>query len=129
MTQEISDNDLIKEVYLRSLDWKRVDNNSVIPRYERLVGSKPDSVGYYYGRTVVKMTATVGRFIDNYYAVIIFESIDSGTASINGPQEDIEKATRRLYSIKDAFSKIEFIPSEEEISSMISKTGMWLELP
>ena len=129
MTQEISDNDLIKEVYLRSLDWKRVDSNSIIPRYERLVGSKPDSVGYYYGRTVVKMTATVGRFIDNYYAVIIFESIDSGTASINGPQEDIEKATRRLYSIKDAFSKIEFIPSEEEIKSMISKTGMWLELP
>ena len=129
MTQEISDNDLIEEVYLRSLDWKRVDDNSITPRYERLIGSKPDSVGYYYGRTVVKMIATVGRFGDFYHALIIFSSIDDGIATVNGPIEDIEKATRRLYSVKDAFSKLEFIPNIEEVNSMILRTGMWLELP
>lgn len=114
----------------RAFRWEAQKGEMFTPlESTRLVAVSDEWFSNFYGHIVIPVSCLVHKKTKGtYWAALIFYSIDDGDVPLIGPEETLEKATKRYERLLDLTYDMWMIPSREELEKLCQDTGLYLSI-
>jgi hypothetical protein len=114
----------------RAFRWEAQKGEMFTPlESTRLVAVSDEWFSNFYGRIVIPASCLVHKKTKGtYWAALIFYSIDDGDVPLIGPEETLEKATKRYKELLRLTETMSIIPSRKELEKLGQQTGLYLNL-